>query len=234
MRTLRYVLVTAAILGAIGLQQASAFTEIDPGPAVTGAPGPNIFNGTTTNQTSTSALLTLGFGGKNAADHDQLWLNGTLIFDNNVDPQGALATAVVTPGDPLLFTLMDVTGGNSFDSGTAYTNDPPGSFSPVYHFAFLKFTDAADFNSVFSPLVTIIPGGPIDTYINTHGGYSAWVFGGGEDKKLAALDDWNDLIFAYTSTTVPEASTWAMMALGFAGLGFVAFRRPRRNSAAIA
>jgi hypothetical protein len=29
----------------------------------------------------------------------------------------------------------------------------------------------------------------------------------------------------------PEPSTWAMMALGFAGLGFAAFRRARREDA---
>jgi hypothetical protein len=32
--------------------------------------------------------------------------------------------------------------------------------------------------------------------------------------------------------TVPEPSTWAMMILGFAGVGFMAYRR--RKSAAIA
>jgi hypothetical protein len=29
---------------------------------------------------------------------------------------------------------------------------------------------------------------------------------------------------------VPEPSTWAMMVLGFAGLGFAAFRRSNRKS----
>jgi hypothetical protein len=33
---------------------------------------------------------------------------------------------------------------------------------------------------------------------------------------------------------VPEPSTWAMMALGFAGLGFAAFRQGRKTSVAIA
>jgi hypothetical protein len=34
---------------------------------------------------------------------------------------------------------------------------------------------------------------------------------------------------ATLTTSVPEASTWAMMALGFAGLGFAAFRRLRKG-----
>lgn len=36
------------------------------------------------------------------------------------------------------------------------------------------------------------------------------------------------------SNSVPEASTWAMMTTGFAGLGFAALRRTRRSRAAIA
>jgi hypothetical protein len=36
-----------------------------------------------------------------------------------------------------------------------------------------------------------------------------------------------------TTTPVPEPSTWAMMALGFAGLGFTAFRRSRKGDISI-
>jgi PEP-CTERM motif len=35
-------------------------------------------------------------------------------------------------------------------------------------------------------------------------------------------------------TAVPEPSTWAMMLLGFAGLGYVGYRRAKRNSSAFA
>ena len=33
--------------------------------------------------------------------------------------------------------------------------------------------------------------------------------------------------------TVPETSTWAMLALGFAGLGFAGWRRVRRDQRSI-
>ena len=36
------------------------------------------------------------------------------------------------------------------------------------------------------------------------------------------------------SNSVPEVSTWAMMAAGFAGLGFAGLRRTRRSAAAVA
>jgi hypothetical protein len=34
-----------------------------------------------------------------------------------------------------------------------------------------------------------------------------------------------------TSSAIPETSTWAMMLLGFAGLGYVGFRKARARSA---
>src|SRR5260370_11377208 len=34
-------------------------------------------------------------------------------------------------------------------------------------------------------------------------------------------------------SAVPEPSTWAMMILGFAGIGFMAYRRSRKNTMAL-
>ena len=60
-------------------------------------------------------------------------------------------------------------------------------------------------------------------YLDVDGGYGA--------TQQALLNNFtvnNDVMMA----PVPEASTWAMMILGFAGIGFVAYRR--RNTAALA
>ena len=51
----------------------------------------------------------------------------------------------------------------------------------------------------------------------------AWPYGLGTNSAIIAV-----------STGVPEPSTWAMLALGFAGLGFAASRRGRKASVAIA
>ncbi len=41
--------------------------------------------------------------------------------------------------------------------------------------------------------------------------------------------------FGFTyNTSVPEPSTWAMMLLGFAGLGFAGYRRARAGHATVA
>ncbi|SIO46269.1 PEP-CTERM protein-sorting domain-containing protein [Bradyrhizobium erythrophlei] len=37
-----------------------------------------------------------------------------------------------------------------------------------------------------------------------------------------------------TITSVPEPATWAMMIFGFAGIGFMTYRRPRKTSLALA
>jgi hypothetical protein len=39
-----------------------------------------------------------------------------------------------------------------------------------------------------------------------------------------------DEIFVQVGSGVPEPSTWAMMILGFAGLGFISYRRKNRPS----
>jgi hypothetical protein len=43
-----------------------------------------------------------------------------------------------------------------------------------------------------------------------------------------------DKVSLTLSSGVPETSTWAMMLLGFAGLGFVGYRTSRKNAAALA
>jgi len=54
-----------------------------------------------------------------------------------------------------------------------------------------------------------------DAYLNIH----TTNFGGGEIRGFLHA--------------VPEPSTWAMMILGFAGVGFMAYRRSRKNTMAL-
>jgi hypothetical protein len=63
-------------------------------------------------------------------------------------------------------------------------------------------------------------------------------FAGGERTILswdAARGRWQSNLYSVTVTdvgAVPEPSTWAMMILGFAGVGFMTYRR--RKTAALA
>lgn len=49
-------------------------------------------------------------------------------------------------------------------------------------------------------------------------------------RGFGAVQSYSDFSIS-GSTTVPEPSTWAMMASGFSGLGYAAYRRRRRMNA---
>jgi hypothetical protein len=65
------------------------------------------------------------------------------------------------------------------------------------------------------------------TEVGTPGPLTVLSFHGRENPAWYLLDD------VSVTTTIPEASTWAMMVLGFAGLGFAGFRVRHTAIAAI-
>ena len=83
-------------------------------------------------------------------------------------------------------------------------------------------------STVLGPLSESFPW-TLETFsFSTTGGALAFLAPGPSNQQ-------GDLITNVTlSSGVPEVSTWAMMALGFASLGFAAFRQGRKTSVAIA
>ncbi len=61
----------------------------------------------------------------------------------------------------------------------------------------------------------------LGVYSDGNGGYQAALFGPGGDNNYYTYND------PITLTAVPEASTWAMLGVGFAALGFAGYRRAR-------
>jgi hypothetical protein len=89
--------------------------------------------------------------------------------------------------------------------------------------AVLGSVTTGDLIGAFSPPVgnNLNPGGYIFNFDPTGGNFTSLRFETGQ----TAFE------FAFT-TAVPEPSTWAMMILGFAGVGYMTYRR--RNAAALA
>jgi hypothetical protein len=114
-------------------------------------------------------------------------------------------------------STLNVVGGRSpgnyftFDHATSVSDTPPVSSPDIV----LVFDNASDTSSIFidfnptlsSPIPVILTG----------------VISSGEDSRSAIL-----------TAAVPEPSTWALMILGFMGIGFMAYRRKNnRNTMAL-
>jgi hypothetical protein len=85
--------------------------------------------------------------------------------------------------------------------------------SSSYNPAFVTL-NGGSIPSSFNTLLTGMEAG--EAYFNIH----TVNFPGGE-------------IRGFLHAAVPEPSTWAMMLLGFAGVGFMAYRRSRKNTMAL-
>lgn len=139
------------------------------------------------------------------------------------------------------FTASDGTSGSSSNptSGISTTDfmleaTPTGIFtvSNATNGASIRFCSdiAGDGEDCF-------PGAGLDVYNLDHGGampptwYIAWVENSGAESTFvtdAATGFSPDPAIEIATLAVPEPSAWAMMIVGFAGLGFAAHRRQRR------
>lgn len=80
-------------------------------------------------------------------------------------------------------------------------------------------------------------------YIDNGGAFTSFDPPGSASTTINGLNDKGDIVGFYTNpntdtvdgfvgTPVPEPSTWAMMLLGFAGFGFLSYRKVRQGTAA--
>jgi len=174
----------------------------------------------------------------------------TITFDNIADPGGFVAYY----NGPLVLSGVSFTGnGEMFVIdpgyyGSAYTN---GGFLSS-DFASINTVTAAlpsgihfisfDLGGLF---------GPVDAFISINGGaptaisslnsitgtaaLSYFSFSSGSEISTVTFSlpdgpNYNAIDnFTFLASNVPETSTWAMIILGFAGVGFMAYRRSRKD-----
>jgi hypothetical protein len=118
-------------------------------------------------------------------------------------------------------TISAVTPNPNF-SGAAYSPDGSFIYNDLYHASGMAFDiDGLLFATAQNP------GGYWNLWGTSPGNYSLWESVGSYNYPIEENG-------TLSVAAVPEPSTWAMMLVGFAGLGFAGYRASRRISAVIA
>lgn len=172
------------------------------------------------------------------------------IINNASAPIPTVTGSFTVTFDPFV-SVFNQTTGFTFSTTPGLASDSPIGFtvfaasSPTGEVQIAVGGIGGDVNFVYSftndPIVFFdIPDasnpGNATLVVCSQPGFSCGNFTGNQTVYASgyALGDTSSIFFATTFTTaVPEPSTWAMMILGFAGVGFMAYRR-RNQTAAIA
>jgi PEP-CTERM motif len=175
------------------------------GPSTDGLLGANLYL-----TTSGPVNITYTLIGYEAGFHNTFLVNGSDVFFGGGGTSGTLGsplantfTASMTVSGLLDFafganqTTPSVTNGsNPFTTTSTSTNQP--NFFVSFYDSLNQFSSNTSGNSGVIAL---------------------------DDSGAGPDRDFDDLVIRFQVTAVPEPSTWAMMLLGFAGVGFMAYRR---------
>jgi hypothetical protein len=178
-------------------------------------------------------LNTVNFGGNSG------WsITGNGVLYNAWDGGGARPATGPGAGDHDPTQYLSIMGGQSVTLNAPDIKQISfyvGSIDSYNHLV-IHYTDGT-----FDPLVGSLDGGWIDNntiatvggsqYSGSNNGRLSFVF----DKRVSSIDlysDTNSFEISNVGAAVPEPTTWAMMLLGFGGIG--ALLRRRRQDAAFA
>jgi hypothetical protein len=166
----------------------------------------------------------------------------TYIFDTNVGVQGhdsqqnyVYGGSAIPAITPAISAALDING-HTFTTNGSY-------FSELYLLnrattgTFQAYSDIRPSNDtiLYNAIYTNDPNAPVLTSLTTPFTYSYQANANFNQGNQSVFQFGSDGLTLFSNTVtltngVPEPSTWAMMILGFAGVGFVAYRR--RNAAA--
>jgi len=197
--------------------------------------GPNVSGSlvvtisTTTDSKYPNALAITGISGTFTDTNSDLDIdNATVTGLVGISPTSPLdPTNLLAPHD---FSHFAVASGLPSDNDGFLTYDNlfwPGGAPPTAS----DYPGAGSFLDIYGLMFTLDNGDVVDLFSNGVGfGPPGAVFGVAVATSATALD----YVANGVTASTPEPSTWAMMVLGFAGLGFAGYRRMRRAEAIIA
>jgi choice-of-anchor A domain-containing protein len=167
--------------------------------------------------TATSGA-TISHGNFNAGSN-----TGILVFDvTGTQLETDLGSNITFTGKGVTSYIINVTGDFTEPNGDNWNSLQPDA---LFNFSNASTVDVGNWNgSILAPDAALsILNGNISGSV-----FAASYLGGGELH--------NDNLFngALPSMAAPEPSTWAMLMAGFAGLGFLGWRRARNDAAAAA
>jgi hypothetical protein len=189
-----------------------------------GSPGTPLFTtyNFTASVTGTEYLTVYGTTQSDYQDNLLINVNGTGFTSTGITnglnppatktPVGYTYTFQAVQGQSIVFELADANGQTWYSN--ALGND---HYSHVYSTSFSGGTLPQD------PGLTVGPG----TYIGFEDNYITGP--GSSDINYTDIQ-----VVLSTVAPVPELSTWAMLVVGFAGLGFMGYRRSRTQPMAMA
>jgi hypothetical protein len=168
-------------------------------------------------------------------------ISGTFT-DTNIGIVNAPVTALVAISPtPPLDDPPNLAAPNDFSHFAVATKLPPESRGFItYDNLFwpdgapptaTAFDGAGGFLDIYGLLFGIGGGTVVDLFDNGIGAFSGINYGG-YGVVVATADAQLDRVARGGTVTVPEPSTWAMVILGFAGLGVAGYRRSRKPVAA--
>lgn len=177
-----------------------------------GAAASYLLDATPTGWTGTGDLVSQGYAGAVSSGHGNQWLD--------LNPDTSAGTGISQ--------TVHVISGTTYDFSFIYNGGGGGTTTQIDYSIGGLLTGA-----VSTAALNVYGGSPWQTFDSSFTPVAT------ADLTLSFLPNgtWSGgFIDAVSLTTpvagaVPEPSTWAMMALGFAGLGFMAYRRKSKTAA---
>lgn len=208
------LLAAAAAVSLMGSANASSVVAVGgtTGIEATGSAANDVFGssvfGYFSTQLSATGPLTVQYTylGKEAGFTNVFLVHGVPEFTTGTTPVGTTVSETLLAAGLLNFSFGANQPTSSVDNGSNPLVIPTNS--PNFFVSFFDSTGIQTYNHLGA--------------LSGTSGVIALDDGGGGNPADA---DYDDLVVRFAVTAVPEASTWAMMLLGFAGMAFLAYRR---------